>query len=104
MQVRRQLSEEFQFGLLNPYFQRALLLGRRYVERRLKDEAQVVQHDPRGFEPGGLIGVEIQLAMAMVAQKLAESLIELGELLHGAVFDQLFGTRRSEQVLQLGMV
>ena len=79
-QVHGQFAEQFEFGLLRPDFQLALFLRRRHIHRRLQDEPEVVEHDPRRFHPGRLVGVEVHIAMAVVAQEFLGAQIELWKL------------------------
>ena len=76
MQVGRQLGEQGDLSLLGADLELALFFRRCLVHRRLQDKPQVIQHNPRGIAPRCGIGVEVHLAMAVVAQEPPEARVE----------------------------
>ena len=76
MQIGRQPGEQSHLGLLRAHFQIPLLFSRLTIHRCLQDEPHVVQHDPWCLDPGRHVGVEIHLAMTVIAQETLQTGME----------------------------
>jgi hypothetical protein len=101
MERAREAVEEFDFGVEHAEAQFVFALG---GGRRIgvEEEAYVVENDPGKFEPGGMVGVEFNFAMAVMAEEGFEVEREIREGKEKILVDNFPGRVTAEKLEESG--